>query len=79
MAPKQEQPPGSRTKGLLITQPVPVAGLPCIRKDVLRDLMNWTELLQQAGIPESPGYVETVKLVTSRPKRLPAKKKGKRK
>lgn len=41
--------------------------------------MNWTELLQQAGIPESPGYVETVKLVTSRPKRTFAKKKGKRK
>ena len=39
--------------------------------------MNWTEILKTAGIPDPPGYFDTVKLVTSRPKRVPRKKKKK--
>ena len=61
-----------------MTQPAPVAGTPVHQKDVPTEPMNWTELLQQAGIPEPPGYVETVKVVTSRAKPVSAKKKGKR-
>jgi hypothetical protein len=28
--------------------------------------MNWTEILERGGVPEPPGYHETVKLVTAR-------------
>ena len=39
--------------------------------------MNWSEILRKGGVPESPGYVETVAKVKARPKRQ--KKKGKAK
>ena len=37
--------------------------------------MDWTKILKQGGVPEPPGYRETVAKVTSRPKRK--KKKAK--
>ena len=39
--------------------------------------MNWTEILRNGGVPEPPGYHETVAKVRARPKRV--KKKGKAK
>jgi len=38
--------------------------------------MNWSEILRKGGVPEPPGYVETVSKVTSKPKK---KKKSKKK
>ena len=38
--------------------------------------MNWSEILRRGGVPEPPGYVETVSKVTSKPKK---KKKSKKK
>jgi len=43
----------------------------------MRGLVDWTKILKQGGVPEPPGYHETVTKVTSRPKRV--KKKGKAK
>tara|TARA_A100001201_G_scaffold88954_1_gene77982 strand:- start:603 stop:728 length:126 start_codon:yes stop_codon:yes gene_type:complete len=40
--------------------------------------MDWTKILKQGGVPEPPGYQETVTKVTSRPKRKKKKAKGKR-
>jgi len=39
--------------------------------------VDWTRILKQGGVPEPPGYRETVAKVTNRPKRV--KKKGKAK
>jgi len=39
--------------------------------------MNWSEILRKGGVPEPPGYHETVAKVTSRPKRVKVKSKGK--
>jgi hypothetical protein len=41
--------------------------------------MDWTKILKQGGIPEPPGYVETVAKVRSRPKREKKKAKPKKK
>ena len=38
--------------------------------------MNWSEILRKGGVPEPPGYIETVAKVSTRPKRQ--KKKPKR-
>jgi len=38
--------------------------------------VNWSEILRKGGVPEPPGYVETVSKVTSKPKK---KKKSKKK
>lgn len=40
--------------------------------------MNWTEILRKAGVPESPGYRETVDAMAAKPKRQAKKPKGKR-
>ena len=37
--------------------------------------MNWSEILRKGGVPEPPGYVETVSKVTSKPKKKKNKKK----
>jgi hypothetical protein len=41
--------------------------------------MDWSKILKQGGVPESPGYVETVAKVRSKPKREKKKAKGKKK
>ena len=41
--------------------------------------MNWSEILRKGGVPEPPGYIETVAKVSSKPKRQKKKPKGKRK
>ena len=41
--------------------------------------MDWSKILKQGGVPESPGYVETVAKVSSKPKREKKKAKGKKK
>ena len=88
----KEQPPGSRTKGPLITQPVPVAGTPVHLNDVpeehrhglalpshllapVGDNVNWTQILEDGGIPEPPGYQETVEAMKNKPKPVVKKKK----
>jgi hypothetical protein len=38
--------------------------------------MNWTQILMKGGVPEPPGYRETVNKITSKPKK---KKKSKKK
>ena len=43
----------------------------------MRGLVDWTRILKQGGVPEPPGYHETVAKVSARPKRV--KKKGKTK
>jgi|OM-RGC.v1.037819236 hypothetical protein len=35
--------------------------------------MNWTEILERGGVPEPPGYQETVKRVLERPRQKPFK------
>ena len=40
--------------------------------------MDWTKILKQGGVPEPPGYQETVAKVASKPKRKKKKAKGKR-
>ncbi len=35
--------------------------------------MNWSEILKKGGVPEPPGYIETVAKLKNKPKR----KKGK--
>ena len=37
--------------------------------------MDWTKILKQGGVPEPPGYVETVAKVNARPKREKKKTK----
>ena len=39
--------------------------------------MNWTEILRKAGVPESPGYRETVDAIAAKPKRQKGKAKKK--
>jgi len=41
--------------------------------------MDWARILKQGKVPEPPGYHETVAKVTSRPKRVKVKSKGKNK
>jgi hypothetical protein len=41
--------------------------------------MDWRKILKQGGVPEPPGYVETVAKVSSKPKREKKKAKGKKK
>jgi hypothetical protein len=36
--------------------------------------MNWTKILKDAGIPESPGYRETIESFVERPYEKPIKK-----
>jgi len=39
--------------------------------------MDWTRILKQGGIPEPPGYLETVARVKNRPKRTKREKREK--
>ena len=39
--------------------------------------MNWSEILRKGGVPEPPGYIETVAKVSARPKRVKTKAKPK--
>ena len=41
--------------------------------------MNWSEILRKGGVPEPPGYIETVAKVSSKPKRAKRAKLAKRK
>ena len=41
--------------------------------------MNWSEILRKGGVPEPPGYIETVAKVSSKPKRIKRAKLAKRK
>jgi len=41
--------------------------------------MDWARILIQGGIPEPPGYLETVAKVMSRPKKQKKKSKSKKK
>jgi hypothetical protein len=41
--------------------------------------MDWSKILKQGGVPEPPGYVETVAKVSSKPKRAKRAKLAKRK
>jgi hypothetical protein len=41
--------------------------------------MDWTKILKQGGVPEPPGYRETVARVRAMPKREKKKAKGKKK
>jgi len=41
--------------------------------------MNWSEILKKGGVPEPPGYVETVAKLRNRPKRTKRAKLAKRK
>ena len=41
--------------------------------------MDWSKILKQGGVPEPPGYVETVAKVSARPKRVKKKAKAKKK
>ena len=41
--------------------------------------MNWSEILRKGGVPEPPGYIETVAKVSSKPKRTKRTKLAKRK
>ena len=41
--------------------------------------MDWTKILKQGGVPEPPGYRETVARVRTMPKREKKKAKGKKK
>ena len=40
--------------------------------------VNWSEILRKGGVPEPPGYVETVARVRSKPKRQRKKPKDKK-
>ena len=39
--------------------------------------MNWSEILRKGGVPEPPGYIETVAKVSAKPKRVKARAKAK--
>ena len=39
--------------------------------------MDWTKILKQGGVPEPPGYQETVAKVSTKPKRVKTKAKAK--
>jgi hypothetical protein len=41
--------------------------------------MNWSEILKKGGVPEPPGYIETVLNLRCKPKRNKKKAKKKRK
>lgn len=41
--------------------------------------MDWARILKQGGIPEPPGYLETVARVKNTPKRIKREKLAKRK
>lgn len=41
--------------------------------------MDWAEILKRGGVPEPPGYRETVDRVSSRPKKEKKKPKAKTK
>jgi len=41
--------------------------------------MDWARILKQGGIPEPPGYLETVAKVNSSPKKQKKKPKSKKK
>ena len=41
--------------------------------------MDWSKILKRGGVPEPPGYLETVEKVRSRPKREKKKTKSKKK
>ena len=41
--------------------------------------MNWSEILKKGGVPEPPGYIETVLNLRCKPKRNKKKAKAKRK
>ena len=41
--------------------------------------MNWSEILRKGGVPEPPGYIETVAKVSGKPKRAKRAKLAKRK
>jgi len=41
--------------------------------------MDWARILKQGGIPEPPGYLETVAKVRNRPKKQKKKPKSKKK
>ena len=41
--------------------------------------MNWSEIRRKGGVPEPPGYIETVAKVSSKPKRTKRAKLAKRK
>ena len=41
--------------------------------------MDWTKILKQGGVPQPPGYVETVARIKARPKREKKKAKPKKK
>ncbi len=41
--------------------------------------MDWTKILKQGGVPEPPGYRETVARVKAMPKREKKKAEGKKK
>tara|TARA_R100001509_G_scaffold31728_1_gene16840 strand:+ start:475 stop:603 length:129 start_codon:yes stop_codon:yes gene_type:complete len=41
--------------------------------------MDWARILKQGGIPEPPGYLETVEKVKSRSKKEKKKPKAKKK
>ena len=38
--------------------------------------MDWTKILKQGGVPEPPGYQETVDKVSAKPKRVKVKAKS---
>jgi len=44
----------------------------------MRGLVDWTKILKQGGVPEPPGYIETVAKVSAKPKRVKGKSKGKK-
>jgi hypothetical protein len=39
--------------------------------------VNWSEILRKGGVPEPPGYIETMAKVSARPKRVKTKAKAK--
>jgi len=41
--------------------------------------VDWTRILKQGGVPEPPGYHETVAKVNAGPKRVKKKAKAKKK
>ena len=41
--------------------------------------MDWSEILKRGGVPEPPGYLETVAKVRSKPKRDKKKTKSNKK
>ena len=41
--------------------------------------MDWSKILKRGGVPEPPGYLQTVAKVRGRPKREKKKTKSKKK